>query len=49
MPRRSDALAVVLTGALALAAAARADDPPDYDVRGPYRPAAPCTGDVSHR
>ncbi len=27
----------------------RFDEPPDYDVRGPDRPAAPCAGDVSHR
>ena len=27
----------------------RFHEPPDYDVRGPDRPAAPCDGDVSHR
>ena len=27
----------------------RFDRPPDYDARGPDRPAAPCEGDVSHR
>jgi hypothetical protein len=26
----------------------RFDEPPDYGVRGPDRPAAPCEGDVSH-
>ena len=27
----------------------RFHEPPDYDVRGPDRPAAPCDGEVSHR
>jgi hypothetical protein len=27
----------------------RFHDPPDYDIRGPDRPAAPCDGEVSHR
>ena len=35
--------------ALGLVMLYRFDRPPDYDLHGPDRPAAPCDGDVSHR
>jgi len=43
------ALSSVQFVALGLVMLYRFDRPPDYDLRGPDRPAAPCDGDVSHR